>query len=156
MASTLHSDVTTEGIRIQVHPRYLPDYSHPDKGQWVFAYRVVLSNVGDPWAKLTARHWIIINADGKRSEVRGPGVVGLQPELPPGATHEYESFCPIDSPWGTMEGSYQMAREDRTPFDAIIGRFYLGITADTETETGNASEEINDDGSTTASLRVKR
>lgn len=155
MTNSLHSDVTTDGIRVQVFPRYLPEYSHPDKTQWVFAYKVVISNVGDQWAKLASRHWVIINAEGKRSEVRGPGVVGLQPEFPPGATHEYESFCPIDSTWGTMEGSYQMAREDRTTFDAIIGRFYLGITTVIDTGTGNTSDEIND-GSTAASLRVKR
>jgi ApaG protein len=130
MPSSLHSDTTTDGIRVQVFPRYLPEYSNPDKSQYVFAYRVIITNEGDRWAKLISRHWIIINADGKRSDVRGPGVIGQQPELNPGESHEYESFCPIDTEWGTMEGSYQMQREDGEMFDAVIGRFYLAIVPD--------------------------
>ncbi|MBM3263067.1 MAG: Co2+/Mg2+ efflux protein ApaG [candidate division Zixibacteria bacterium] len=150
MARSLGSDTTTQGIRVQVFPRYMPEYSHPGQPQCVFSYRVVLSNEGDRWAKLLARHWIIINADGKRNDVRGPGVIGLQPELPPGYTHEYESFCPIDTEWGTMEGTYQMVREDGDTFDAVIGRFYLAKTED----PGDSDETPNPAGRTSSSATL--
>lgn len=155
MSRPLSSDSTTEGIRVQVFPRFLPEYSHPDKSQYVFAYRVSISNEGDRWAKLQSRHWIIINADGKRSDVRGPGVIGLQPELPPDACHEYESFCPIDTEWGTMEGSYQMIRDDGETFDAVVGRFYLAKATPNDSDEGDTPVKP-DQISPTSALGIKR
>lgn len=136
MPSTLDSDTTTQGVRVQVFPRHLPDHSNADDDQYVFAYRIIITNNSDQWIKLINRHWIIINADGHRSEVRGPGVVGFQPELEPGESHEYESLCPIDTDWGTMEGSYEMQNQAGDTFDVAIGRFYLAITSDETVETG--------------------
>ena len=130
MSTALESDTTTHDVRIQVFPRYLPDHSNTDDNQFVFAYRIVITNNSDRWAKLINRHWIIINADGHRNEVRGPGVVGFQPELEPGAAHEYESLCPLDTDWGTMEGSYEMQDAEGNLFNVMIGRFYLAVTSD--------------------------
>ena len=124
----------TQGIRVQVTPRYLPEYSKPEEGQFVFGYHVVITNTGKEWVKLISRRWIIINADGKKSEVRGSGVIGQQPELFPGESHEYVSFCPIDTDWGTMEGAYQMRNENGEMFDAVIGRFYLAVPKDEPVE----------------------
>ena len=76
-------------------------------------------------AQLLTRHWIIIDAEGNQEEVRGPGVVGQTPTLAPGEGFKYTSYCPLPTPWGTMEGSYRMQRPSGEVFDAKIARFYL-------------------------------
>ncbi|MBC8327688.1 MAG: Co2+/Mg2+ efflux protein ApaG [Planctomycetes bacterium] len=125
---TGHSDVVTEGIRVRVGAQYLPDQSDPSLGRYSFVYRVVISNEGDRWAKLRARHWVIRDADNELEEVRGPGVVGYQPEIAPGESFDYVSGCPLRTPWGTMEGSFEMVREDGSRFQAQVGRFFLAPT----------------------------
>lgn len=122
----LHSsDTLTNGIRIQVFPSYIPEQSNPELSRYSFSYRVIITNEGNVPVKLTARHWLIINAEGDQESVDGPGVVGYSPELEPGESFEYTSHCPINTPWGTMEGNYTMLMPDKTTFEASIGRFYL-------------------------------
>ena len=125
MAQPLDTNKVTEGIRVEVSSRYLPGESTPDEDHYVFAYDVRLANEGERQAKLVSRHWTVIDAEGKRHEVRGPGVVGETPVLDPGDLFKYTSFCPLNTRWGTMEGSYHMERNDGEPFDVEIGRFYL-------------------------------
>ena len=74
-----------------------------------------------------SRHWIITNGEGKTEEVRGPGVVGVQPKLSPGEEFQYTSGCPLITPVGTMHGSYQMVTDDGEQFDALIGPFRLAV-----------------------------
>lgn len=119
------SITTTEGITIEVYPEFLESESAPQIGKYLWAYRIFIKNEGDSWAKLISRHWVIINADGDIEEVKGPGVVGYTPELKPGDSFTYTSFCPLDTPWGTMEGSYSFIRRDSSDFKAFINRFYL-------------------------------
>ncbi len=107
-----------------MEPLYIPpDLHNQDKN--LFSYKVTITNEGDEYAKLISRHWVIIDADGNKDEVKGPGVVGQTPGLNPGDSFTYTSYCPIDTDWGTMEGSYKMERSDGSRFDAIIARFYL-------------------------------
>lgn len=119
------SDVVTDGIRVEVRPEYLPEQSRPDEHKWVFAYRVRITNQRPHRARLISRHWIIVDADGDRHDVVGEGVVGLQPTLAPGQTFEYSSYCPLETPWGTMEGTYTFENDDKTRFDVTVGRFFL-------------------------------
>lgn len=125
MASSVNSDTVTQGIRIRVFPEYMPQHSSPEDHRYFYAYRAIISNEGSSRARLLSRHWLIINANGHREDVRGPGVIGATPDLAPGESFEYTSFCPLDTDWGTMEGTYQMQRENGERFDAVIGRFYL-------------------------------
>lgn len=125
MPKTASSEIVTEGIRVRAEPHYLADRSDPENNQYLFTYRITLINEGTEWAKLKARHWIIIDSDGKREDVYGPGVVGEEPELEPGESYSYWSFCPLPTNFGTMEGSFSMIRRDGTPFEIRIARFYL-------------------------------
>ncbi len=125
MSNQGNSETTTEGIRVEVYPEFIPEQSIPSESKYVFAYKVVITNEGDTRAKLLSRHWIIINADGDREDVEGPGVVGYTPELEPGESFEYTSFCPLNTNWGTMEGSFRMVRDSGEQFNAAIARFYL-------------------------------
>jgi ApaG protein len=119
------SDTTTNGIRVQVETRYLPEQSSPRDNQFLFAYRIRISNEGAETAQLISRHWIITDADGHVEQVQGPGVVGEQPVLAPGSAFEYTSFCPLRTSVGTMQGTYQMVRANGDGFDAVIAPFTL-------------------------------
>ena len=121
------SDTTTRGIRIQVRSEYIPERSSPRDGTYLFQYHVRISNVGSETAQLISREWIITTADGDEERVKGPGVVGEQPVLSPGASFEYTSFCPLKTKVGSMHGSYQMVTEDGDHFDAIIAPFTLAV-----------------------------
>ena len=121
------SDTTTNGIRVQVKAVFLPDQSAPRQNEYRFAYHITISNVGSEPAKLISRHWIITDAEGDVQEVRGPGVVGEQPLLPPGASFEYTSYCPLKTNVGTMHGTYQMVRPNGESFDARIAPFTLAV-----------------------------
>ena len=119
------SDTTTRGIRIQVESGYLPERSSPADGHFFFAYTVRISNNGSEPAQLVSREWIITDLEGRVERVQGPGVVGEQPLLNPGESFKYTSFCPLKTPFGSMEGSYEMVWESGGSFDAEIARFEL-------------------------------
>jgi ApaG protein len=124
----MRSEAVTDGLRVSVTARYSPEHSDPEHSQWFFLYTVRLRNEGDETCQLLSRHWVIRNGAGKVEEVRGPGVVGEQPVLDPGDAYEYTSGCPLDTPFGSMEGSYQMVTADGAHFDAEIARFELRHT----------------------------
>jgi len=105
--------------------RPLPEQSDPATGQHAFAYTVTIRNTGDVTAQLIARHWVITDASGQVEEVRGLAVVGHQPLLKPGESFEYTSWTRIDTPHGTMRGSFFCMTEDAQPFDAPVPEFGL-------------------------------
>lgn len=119
----------TNGIRISVQPRYQPAYSRPTEDQYVFSYHVVIENQRTDTVQLLYRHWVIINALGEVREVEGEGVIGLQPVLAPGDVHSYDSWCPLASPLGSMEGRYLMMNtKTGEEFYAEVPRFQLEST----------------------------
>ena len=121
------SVTTTRGIRIQVRSEFIPDRSSPRDRSYLFQYHVRISNLGEETAQLVSREWIITDADGEVERVKGPGVVGEQPVLPPGGSFEYTSFCPLKTAVGSMQGSYQMVTVDGERFDALIAPFTLAV-----------------------------
>ena len=125
MEHVTRSEAVTDGVRVSVEARYSPEHSDPARSQWFFLYTIRLTNEGSATCQLRSRHWQIRNAAGKLEEVRGPGVVGEQPVLEPGQGFEYTSGCPLDTPFGSMEGSYQMVGEGGDEFDVEIARFEL-------------------------------
>lgn len=125
MPQTHSSDTITGGIRVQAAAQYLSNDSRPEQRQFVYGYRIVISNVGEQRAKLKSRHWVILDADNNRQDVRGPGVIGKFPDLAPGESFDYCSGCPLSTKWGTMEGTFLFQREDGSEFEVEIGRFFL-------------------------------
>jgi ApaG protein len=121
------SIAVTEGIRITVRSFYVAEQSAPRAHRYVFAYKVRIANEGDVTAQLRTRHWIIRDAEGHVDEVRGEGVVGQQPTLRPGESFEYTSHCILRTPRGSMQGTYQMRREDGRALDAKIAPFELAL-----------------------------
>ena len=114
-------------IEVDVETAYLEEQSSPGMNRYVFSYTITIRNEGNSPAKLLTRHWIINDANGNVQEVHGEGVVGEQPYLKPGESFQYTSGTVIETPVGSMEGSYQMLSEDGTPFNADIPAFTLSL-----------------------------
>jgi len=114
-------------ITVKTRTAFIPDQSNPDGDRYVFAYTITISNSGTVPARLISRHWIITDANDKVQEVKGMGVVGEQPLLQPGESFEYTSGSAIETPVGTMRGTYQMVADDGTKFDANIPEFTLSM-----------------------------
>jgi ApaG protein len=114
-------------ITIEVETNYLDEQSEPREQRYVFAYTITIRNEGDVPAKLLTRHWIITDSNGRVQEVRGDGVVGEQPYLKPGQGFRYSSGAVLETPVGTMQGSYQMLADDGAKFEAPIPAFRLAI-----------------------------
>ena len=112
-------------IQVSAKTVFLEDYSKASENKFLFCYQIRIKNEGDEKVKLLNRHWIIIDSDSHKDEVKGPGVLGLQPELEPGQVHEYYSFCNLETNFGTMEGSYEFIDNDNNTFFVEIPRFYL-------------------------------
>ncbi len=121
----LASVAVTHGIRVEVQPRFSLDHSQPESSKFVFTYHVRVTNQSERRVRVMGRHWIIVDANGSAHEVKGEGVVGRQPELAPGENFEYASYCPLGTPWGTMEGTYECKAEDGAILEVKIARFYL-------------------------------
>jgi ApaG protein len=115
----------TLGIVVRVKPTYLESHSSPDTSQYIWAYRVIIENQGQETVQLLSRHWMITNARGELTEVKGPGVVGEQPILRPGESFTYTSAAPLNTPSGMMGGSYLMESESGERFDIEIPTFSL-------------------------------
>jgi ApaG protein len=108
-------EAVTLNVRVQVEPSYVRDESDPKQEYYFFAYKVRIRNESEQQIQLMSRHWVIKDAYGNTEEVRGPGVVGLQPKLGPGEHFEYSSFCPLNTPTGSMQGTYQMVSDVEIP-----------------------------------------
>ncbi len=112
-------------IDVSVQTHYLEARSDPLDQRFVFAYTITITNHGAIGAQLLTRHWIVKDSDENVQEVRGDGVVGQQPHLLPGESYQYTSGTVLETPVGTMEGSYQMVADDGTSFAAEIPQFVL-------------------------------
>jgi ApaG protein len=115
----------TRDIQVTALPDFLPDRSDPEQNRFFWAYTIEIANLGRTPVQLVSRHWIIIDANGRREEVRGPGVIGEQPMLQPGETFRYASGCPLTTPSGMMQGSYRMVTDSGESFDVEIPAFSL-------------------------------
>jgi ApaG protein len=115
----------TQDIEVGVASFFLRDQSEPDVQRYVWAYRIRISNHGKKTVQLLARHWIITDGEGHVEHVSGPGVVGEQPVLEPGASFDYTSGCPLTTPSGMMVGTYQMVDGNGAQFDIDIPAFSL-------------------------------
>ncbi|MGB1311273.1 MAG: Co2+/Mg2+ efflux protein ApaG [Leucothrix sp.] len=121
------NEIKPYDIRISVKTEFLPSESDEESSRFVFAYTITVENHGALPAKLLTRHWIITDADNKVQEVKGKGVIGEQPRLNHGESFSYTSGTMIETPVGSMQGSYQMVADDEHTFDAMIAPFTLAL-----------------------------
>jgi ApaG protein len=117
---------TTEGVKISVETVYQADYSNPSNEHFMFAYKILIENLGEKTVQLMNRHWIIFDSNGTHREVEGQGIVGQQPILASGQVHEYVSGCNLKTEIGSMTGTYEMRRvNDNSTFLVKIPSFTL-------------------------------
>lgn len=121
------SDNVNYNIQVQVETEFLEHQSEPEANYFVFSYIITLHNYGTLAAKLIARHWIITDGNGVKKEVHGKGVVGEHPHLQPGESYSYTSGAIIQTPVGSMQGTYHMQADDGTRFESVIPPFRLAI-----------------------------
>ena len=119
----------TDGIAVRVAVSYLAEQSSPEASRWFWSYHVRIENGSPRAVQLLSRTWHIVDGRGSVHEVHGEGVVGEMPLIAPGASFDYVSGCPLDTPSGAMAGSYRMVDEDGTAFDVQIPRFQLQSSA---------------------------
>ncbi|MEX2482879.1 MAG: Co2+/Mg2+ efflux protein ApaG [Gammaproteobacteria bacterium] len=114
-------------IQVSVETQYIEAQSDPAASRFVFAYTITIANLGAVTAQLVNRHWLITDSNGHVQEVRGAGVVGEQPVLEPGTQFQYTSGAVLETPFGSMQGSYEMVAADGVKFDAPIAAFRLAV-----------------------------
>ena len=117
----------THDFHVSAISRYIPERSNRNIPVFFFAYWVSITNKGIKPAQLLNRYWHITDADGRINEVNGEGIVGEQPHFQPGQNFEYNSFCPLPTEFGFMQGHYDMVGEDETSFQIDIPQFRLSI-----------------------------
>jgi ApaG protein len=115
----------TRDIRVRVAVSYLAEQSNPQLNRWFWSYHIRIENGSDLSVQLLSRSWRIVDGRGATHEVHGEGVVGETPLIAPGGSFDYVSGCPLDTPSGSMSGSYRMVDEDGSLFDIDIPRFAL-------------------------------
>jgi len=118
-------EAVTHQIKVTVEPTFDPERSDPDERRYFWLYAIEIVNLGDNPVTLVERHWRITDANGRQQEVRGPGVVGKQPTIPPGRSFRYTSGCPLTTPSGLMVGEYRMVDPDGRSFEVSIPAFSL-------------------------------
>lgn len=119
----------TEGVIVRVAVNFLPEQSRIDAGKWFWVYHIRIENESDQAVQLLTRHWRITDGRGMINLVEGEGVVGEQPLLQPGQSHDYVSGCPLTTPHGSMEGHYTFRRADDSRFEVAIPFFPLAAPA---------------------------
>ena len=116
---------TTRDITVRVAVSYLSEQSDPSLNRWFWSYHVRIENGSERSVQLLSRNWAIADGRGTIHEVHGEGVVGEMPLIPPKGSFDYVSGCPLDTPSGSMSGTYRMVDENGTSFDVDIPRFAL-------------------------------
>lgn len=120
-------EATTQGIRVSVESRYLPQQSNPVGARFVFAYTITIENQDTLSVQLRERRWVISDGANQVEEVRGEGVVGETPNIAPGEVFQYTSGCVLKTPWGTMRGAYIMRDEVEANFEVEVPEFLLAV-----------------------------
>lgn len=116
----------TEGIRVSVRSKFVPEESSARHLHYVFAYEIEIKNEASDTVQLLKRTWNIIDGLGQKRHVHGDGVIGRQPILKPGESHRYMSGCHFHTPVGRMDGLFHMIRlPHNTEFDVRIPSFSL-------------------------------
>jgi ApaG protein len=119
----------TDGLTVRVAVNFLPEQSRIEAGKWFWVYHIRIENDSGHTVQLLTRHWRITDGRGEVNLVEGDGVVGEQPVLRPGESHDYVSGCPLSTPQGSMEGHYVFRRDDGTELAAAIPFFPLAAPA---------------------------
>ncbi|MBF6603120.1 MAG: Co2+/Mg2+ efflux protein ApaG [Sphingorhabdus sp.] len=116
---------TTNGVTVRVSVTFLPEQSDIDGLRWFWAYHIRIENERESAVQLMTRHWRISDARGGLHRVDGDGVIGEQPIIQPGKSHDYVSGCPLNTPSGEMAGHFVFVGAQSDMFEVKIPNFPL-------------------------------
>ena len=116
-------------ITVIAHATFLPDQSVPEERRFLWTYEVIIENKSEEAIQLLNRYWRVSDITGHVEEIRGPGVIGLQPVIKPSKNFKYTSFCQLSAPQGTMEGYYEMQNLEESRCIVEIPKFTLACPA---------------------------
>lgn len=114
-------------MQVRTEAEFRAADSSPGEQRYVFSYTITIANDGEEAAQLLNRHWWISDGSGEVREVRGSGVVGLQPRIEPGKSFEYTSGAVLDTPVGAMHGYYEFINDEGRRFEVPIAAFTLAM-----------------------------
>jgi len=115
----------THNIKVSVRTSFQGVFSRYNRRQHAFSYHISIENLGTQTVQLLSRYWYIQDVLNAPQIVEGDGVIGLQPVILPGKSHEYSSGCMLVGPSGSMRGHYLMRAADNTTFQVTIPIFRL-------------------------------
>lgn len=108
-----------QAITITTKTAFLTEQSEPEQQRFAFSYTIAIKNNAPEPIQLLNRHWLITDANGKKIQVEGIGVIGQQPIIKPNSSFKYTSGAVIETPVGTMEGYYGMQYQNNQHHIAI-------------------------------------
>jgi ApaG protein len=114
-------------FRVEITTFFDFDQSNPINFQYLFRYDILIVNNGEVSAQLLSRKWNIKNAKQEIKIVEGPGVIGQQPQLEPGQSFEYSSFCPLSTMTGEMCGHFNMINKHGQSFKIDTPLFKFSV-----------------------------
>ena len=116
----------TSGIKISVETNFEGTFYKNYRIHFAFGYKVTIENQSKDAVQLQARHWKIFDALNNNEIIEGEGVIGKKPLLKPGDSHTYNSGCLLISPFGAMQGHYNMVNITKgNTFKVFIPSFKL-------------------------------
>jgi len=118
--------ITNESnIIIKAEPEYIESESSEVDYFHLWSYNITIKNEGSEAVQLLNRYWSITDGNGLTKEVRGPGVIGLQPIIEPGKEFEYTSSVNLSTACGIMFGHYEFKDSGGRVFKSDIPAFSL-------------------------------
>jgi ApaG protein len=116
----------TSGIKVSVETTFEGTFYKNYKVHFAFGYKVTIENQSKASVQLNSRYWRILDALNNVEIIEGEGVIGKKPVIKPGESHTYNSGCLLTSPFGAMQGYYNMVNfTNTTKFKVIIPTFKL-------------------------------
>ena len=117
----------SNNFKIEIKTAFDFEQSNPLQFQYLFSYKILITNTGEVPAQLVSRKWNIKDAKGNVKYVEGPGVIGATPYFKPGDSFEYESFCPLPTLEREMLGYFNMVDDRGQTFkiDTPVFRFQV-------------------------------
>jgi ApaG protein len=116
----------TSGIKISVETSFEGTFYKNYKVHFAFGYKVTIENQSKDSVQLNSRYWRVLDALNNVEIIEGEGVIGKKPVLKPGESHTYNSGCLLTSPFGAMQGHYNMVNfTNANKFKVIIPSFKL-------------------------------
>lgn len=87
---------------------------------YIHKYTIHIENTSEISFQILSRKWVISDGLSWNKIVQGDGVIGQQPVIYPGQSYSYDSWCPMPSTVGYMEGEYicmDLSRETKFTID---------------------------------------